>query len=48
MGAMWFNLLDVRPPRGKSDAWYYHTGVLDTSNRPKRSWTSLKQVTGAR
>jgi polysaccharide biosynthesis protein PslG len=25
-GAMWFNLLDVRPPRGKSDAWYYHTG----------------------
>jgi hypothetical protein len=48
MGAVWFNLLDVRPPRGKSDAWYFHTGLFDRSNRTKRSWTSLQQVTGAR
>ncbi len=47
-GAFWFNLMDIAPPSGTSDAWYYHTGLWRKNGTPKPSWNGLKCVTGAK
>jgi len=44
MGAIWFNLVDQRPPA--KDAWYYHTGLFKLNGRQKTSWKAMKCVTG--
>ena len=42
-GAIWFNLVDQRPP--SKDAWYYHTGLFTRDGGAKPSWRAMKCVT---
>jgi hypothetical protein len=41
--AIWFNLVDQRPP--SKDAWYYHTGLFTRSGAAKPSWRAMNCVT---